>query len=154
LKSRTCKGNDTISAPVAIVAVAFAFAPGFSNQKPFTEMLMQPPQTENRQPRIEDEVLNDTDRLLAPRPWTAPALQAMPTAGARHFLLTFLLPSGQKVRRLSGRDPTVFLGKTKNRELGQQPAKVSAKVRGLIQGQNPGVSAPDADLLFCKATKE
>jgi hypothetical protein len=32
----------------------------------------------------------------------------MPTAGARHFLLTFLLPSGQKVRRLSGRDPTVL----------------------------------------------
>jgi hypothetical protein len=32
------------------VAVDSVFAPGFSNQKPFTEMLMQPLQTENRRP--------------------------------------------------------------------------------------------------------
>jgi hypothetical protein len=69
---------------------------------------MQPLQTENRQPGIEAEVQDNTDRLLAPQQLTEPALQAMPTAGARHFLLTFLLPSGQKVRRLSGRDPTVL----------------------------------------------
>jgi hypothetical protein len=69
---------------------------------------MQPLQTENRQPGIEAEVQDNTDRLLAPQQLTEPALQAMPTAGARHFLLTFLLPSGQKVRRLSGHDPTVL----------------------------------------------
>jgi hypothetical protein len=69
--------------------VDFGFAPGFSNQKPFTEMLMQPLQTENRQPRFEAEVQDNTDRLLAPQQLTEPTLQAMPTAGARHFLLTF-----------------------------------------------------------------
>jgi hypothetical protein len=47
-----------------------------------------------------------------------------------------------------------YLGKTMKGELGQQPEKVSAKVMGLIQGQDPGVAAPDAALLFCKATKE
>jgi hypothetical protein len=40
LKSRTCKGNDKIS---DVVAVAFAFAPGFSNQQPFTEMVDELP---------------------------------------------------------------------------------------------------------------
>jgi hypothetical protein len=89
------------------VAVDSVFAPGFSNQKPFTEMLRQPLQTENRQPGIEAEGQDNTDRLLASQRLTESTLQAMPTAGARHFLLTFLLPSGQKVRRLSGRDPTV-----------------------------------------------
>jgi hypothetical protein len=91
-----------------LLPLLLAFAPGFSNQKPFTKMLNQPLQTENRQPGIEAEVQNNTDRLSAPQQLTTPTLQAMPTAGARHFLLTFLLPSGQKVRRLSGRDPTVL----------------------------------------------
>jgi hypothetical protein len=105
LKSRTGKNKDESSIAVAVDSV---FAPGFSNQKPFTEMLMHPPQTEKRQPRFEAEGQDNTDRLSAPRQLTEPTLQAMPTAGARHFLLTFLLPSGQKVRRLSGRDPTVL----------------------------------------------
>jgi hypothetical protein len=105
LKSRTGKNKDESSLAVAVDS---GFAPGFSNQKPFTEMLMQPPKTENRQPRTEAEVQDNTDRLSAPQRLTTPTLQAMPTAGARHFLLTFLLPSGQKVRRLSGRDPTVL----------------------------------------------
>jgi hypothetical protein len=34
LKSKTCKGNDKISGAVAVDSV---FAPGFSNQKPFTK---------------------------------------------------------------------------------------------------------------------
>jgi hypothetical protein len=38
-KNRTCKGKGKISDVVAVVAVAFAFAPGLSNQKPFTEMV-------------------------------------------------------------------------------------------------------------------
>jgi hypothetical protein len=45
LKSRTCKGNDKISDVLAVVAVAYAFAPGFSNQKPFTEMVDATPAT-------------------------------------------------------------------------------------------------------------
>jgi hypothetical protein len=105
LKSRTGKIKDESSIAFAVDSV---FAPGFSNQKPFTEMVMQPPQQENQQPRFEAEVQDNTDRLSAPQQLTEPTLQAMPTAGARHFLLTFLLPSGQKVRRLSGRDPTVL----------------------------------------------
>jgi hypothetical protein len=114
---------------------------------------MNPPQPENQQPRREAEVQDNADRLSALQQLTEPTLQAMPTAGARHFLLTFLLPSGQKVRRLSGRDPTV-LSLENEEELGQQAAKISAKVIGLIQGQDPGDAAPDAALLFCKATKE
>jgi hypothetical protein len=133
------------------VAVDSVFAPGFSNQKPFTEMLMQPPPTEDRQPGIEAEVQDNTDRLLAPQRLAPPTLQAMPTAGARHFLLTFLLPSGQKVRRLSGRDPTVL--SRQNKRIGSLGSS-RQKAMGLIQRQDPGVAAPDAALLFCKATKE
>jgi hypothetical protein len=86
LKSRTCKGNDKISGAVAVDSV---FAPGFSNQKPFTKMLMQPLQTENRQPGIEAEVQDNTDRLLAPQQFTEPTLQAMPSAGEATFCLLF-----------------------------------------------------------------
>jgi hypothetical protein len=47
LKNKTGKNKDEYSVEVAVDSV---FAPGFLNQKPFTEMLMKPPQTENRQP--------------------------------------------------------------------------------------------------------
>jgi hypothetical protein len=86
LKIKTGKNKDESSIAVAVDSL---FAPGFSNQKPFTEMLMQPLQTENRQPGIEAEVQDNTERLLAPQQFTEPTLQAMPSAGEATFCLLF-----------------------------------------------------------------
>jgi hypothetical protein len=104
LKIKTGKNKDESSIAVAVDSL---FAPGFSNQKPFTKMLMQPLQTENRQPGIEAEVQDNTDRLLAPQQLTNQPSKPCPPQ--ERPLFAYFLGAWRKSRSPVGASPDGFI---------------------------------------------